>query len=157
MQSSSWRSNPRRGGRPLLELPNLPSARCPPYLMKWPSCAPEAAGGSLTPGEIESGERRESSPGRGVGDSSRLDGCVGDKAIPMSRLSSSRWRLPLLLGALVGLLGWVWARDRPSPTHPQGGFGALLLWTALVVSLAGGVIALSRLVRRGARRQPADE
>jgi hypothetical protein len=63
----------------------------------------------------------------------------------------ARWRLPLLLAALVGLpMIWVWCAyyDRASPPTPRSQFGHLVLCAALVVNVLGLVVALIALWRK---------
>jgi hypothetical protein len=72
-------------------------------------------------------------------------------------LTLFRLRLTLLIAVLAGLLVWVLVNDRSSPNHPHGEFGGLLLWAALVVGVAGGVIALVRAVPGFGKRSRPDE
>jgi hypothetical protein len=61
----------------------------------------------------------------------------------------ARWRLPLLLAALVGLPTiWVWcASDRASPPTPRSQFGHLVLCATLIVCVLGLLVALIALWR----------
>jgi hypothetical protein len=64
-----------------------------------------------------------------------------------------RWRLILLFVAFGGLLLWVWATDKSSPSHPDGQFIPLVIWTALFVGATWSVAILwLRLPESGSPR-----
>ena len=53
-------------------------------------------------------------------------------------------RLLLLVAAMAGLLVYAWASDRPSPSHPEGVFGAILIAAVLTLSPAAIAALLFR-------------
>jgi hypothetical protein len=56
----------------------------------------------------------------------------------------ARWRLPLLLAALVGLLVYVWATDGPGPAWGQSRFWSLMWESAIIVGIATIVVGAWR-------------
>ena len=58
-----------------------------------------------------------------------------------------KWRLPLLVAALLGVIAYAWASDRRGPAFADGSFREALRSTAMLLVVFGVIAVFWALIR----------